>query len=75
MNLLDHLTAQAADGDVLRGVVGTVTATSSGVVTLSVLGGSVPNVPVARSYASPTVGDQVLVVKIGPAWLALTALG
>jgi hypothetical protein len=75
VNLLDRLAADAKSPDLLRGVVATVTAVGSGTVTVSVQGGTVAGVPKARSYTSPAVNDVVLVVKVGSAWLALTALG
>ena len=73
--LLDHLAADARRADQLRSVVATVTAVGTNTVDLSVNGGTVPGVPVADSYAAPTVGDVVLVVKLHSAWLAFTRLG
>lgn len=75
MNLLDLLASDAARPDVVRGVVATVTSVGTGVVSISVNGGTVTNVPIAQSYSSPAVGNVVLVLKLGSAWLALTALG
>lgn len=75
MSLLDRLAADVRRPDALRSVVAVVTAVGDRTVDLSVAGGSVSGIPVATAYAAPVVGDVVLVVKIGSAWLALTGLG
>lgn len=75
LNLLDHVAADARRQDVVRGVVATVTAVSGRLVTLDITGGAVAGIPAAKAYATPAVGDVVLVLKLGDAWLALTALG
>jgi len=75
MNLIDLLAADTRAADTVRAVVGTVTAVAGRRVTVSVGGGAVPGVPVARVYSAPAVGDVVLILKIGSAWLALTPLG
>jgi hypothetical protein len=74
-NLLDALSAELGRGDNVRAVVGTVTGVAGRAVTVSIAGGAVDGVPCARVYASPANGDVVLILKIGSAWLALTALG
>jgi hypothetical protein len=74
-SLLDVLAAELGRPDTVRAVVGTVTAVGAGDVSVSIAGGTVDGVPCARVYAAPAAGDVVLVLKIGSAWLALTALG
>lgn len=74
-NLLDVLSAELGRGDNVRATVGTVTGVSSRTVTVTIAGGTVAGVPCARVYAAPANGDVVLILKIGAAWLALTALG
>lgn len=74
-SLIEVLAAELARDDDVRAVVGTVTAVGSKQVTVSIAGGTVAGVPTARIYSAPANGDVVLILKIGSAWLALTALG
>jgi hypothetical protein len=74
-NLLDQLAAELGRADNVRAVVGTVASVAGRTVTVTVAGGTVPGVPLARSYLAPQVGDTVLILKIGVAWLVLAALG
>jgi hypothetical protein len=74
-NLLDVLAAELGRGDNVRAIVGTVTGVGPGTVTVTIAGGTVADVPTAGVYAAPANGDAVLILKIGAAWLALTALG
>ncbi|MFJ9694939.1 hypothetical protein [Kitasatospora sp. NPDC101183] len=55
-------------------LLATVTATGTGVVTISTATGTVPNVRRLRSY-TPTVGDTVMVTRnAAGSWLVVGAL-
>lgn len=73
--LLDRLAAEANRPDAVRAVIGLVEAVGDGTIDVALAGSVVPAVPIADSYASPDVGETVLVLKIGDAWIAVSSIG
>lgn len=74
MKLLSTLATEIGR-DPIGAVIATVSQVGNYKVDVLVNGTTIPNVPVADCYPTPSVGDTVVIVKIGAAWLALTSLG
>ncbi len=75
MSLIDSLSNDLYRAQTTRGLVAKVTAVGATTVDVEVGGSTVAGVPVSSSYLGPAVDDVALILKIGSAWVAVTALG
>ena len=77
MNVLDMVVTMFEREFAKRLFLATVVSAPGGKVTVKKLGDQYPigqSIVVAKSYATPTIGDTVLILRVGNGYVALCAL-